>query len=218
MMKKLGGLVKRNGRWVVAFVNQKGGCGKTTLAVSFAALLARQGASVVVVDADPQAAALSWSERAGDEGLGVPVVHLPTKHLTKRLDALSADVIVIDGPAGEAELTGAAIRAADFVVVPMVASGLDMWMTEATIEAIRAIDRPAVIVPNLIKSRRSLTDEIGEAFGTFGLPVLEVRLKDLVEHVKATLAASTIWQYAPSSEAAKQVEAMAREIVVVAHG
>ena len=59
---------------IVALLNQKGGVGKTTLALHLAGAWARQGRRVTLIDADPQSSALDWSEQRTREGLPVPSV------------------------------------------------------------------------------------------------------------------------------------------------
>ena len=54
---------------IVALLNQKGGVGKTTLALHLAGAWARQGLRVTLIDADPQGSALDWSEQRAREGL-----------------------------------------------------------------------------------------------------------------------------------------------------
>ncbi len=84
---------------IISFLNQKGGVGKTTLAVHLATALARRGARVLMVDADPQGSGLDWSaSRTGDPLF--PVIGLPKPTIHRELPTIAADYahVVIDGP------------------------------------------------------------------------------------------------------------------------
>ena len=83
---------------IISFLNQKGGVGKTTLAIHLATVLAERS-RVLLVDADPQGSALDWrAQRAGDSGF--PVVGLPKPTLHRDIGALgeNCDWVVVDGP------------------------------------------------------------------------------------------------------------------------
>jgi chromosome partitioning protein len=75
---------------IISFLNQKGGVGKTTLAIHIAAALAKQGNRLLLVDADPQASALDWSE-ARQENSQLTIIGLPKKTLHKELPSLAND-------------------------------------------------------------------------------------------------------------------------------
>ena len=83
---------------IISFLNQKGGVGKTTLAVHVATALAMDGHRVLLVDGDPQGSALDWSASREIDAL-FPVVGIPKPTIHKELPKLAAnyDFVVIDG-------------------------------------------------------------------------------------------------------------------------
>lgn len=116
-------------RIVLAVVNLKGGTSKTTTAVFLAHALHELGRSVVLVDADPQASALTWKGDA-PEPFPFPVVGMPAKDLHRQLLDLirpEVDAVVIDTPPLD-KGTGivlSALRAATAVVVPMAPTPME---------------------------------------------------------------------------------------------
>jgi chromosome partitioning protein len=103
----------------IAFVNQKGGVGKTTLAINVAGCMARAGLKVLLIDADPQQSALDWAAvRKG--GCPFAIVGMPRPVIHKELPKLEEGYshVVIDSPPSVHQLTQSIVAASDVVVVP----------------------------------------------------------------------------------------------------
>lgn len=135
---------------IVALLNQKGGVGKTTLALHLAGELAIRGARVLVVDADPQGSALDWAEQRSRSGLErrFGVVGLARESLHRETQALAqgTDHLVIDGPPRVTGIARSALLAADLVLVPVQPSPFDCW---ASAEMLRLLEEARVFRPGL---------------------------------------------------------------------
>lgn len=137
---------------VIAVINSKGGVGKTTTAVMLAQALVKYG-SVELWDADSQASASEWWERAEERG------DLPFKYAVANRRTLtkgsSCDYLVIDTPPGDAGIMDAAIDAATFVLIPTSATAIDMDRVWETLDATRGKTR-AVLLTQARKGTKSL--------------------------------------------------------------
>jgi chromosome partitioning protein len=206
---------------VVAVVNQKGGAGKTTLAMLLAGNLAEQGARVLVADADPQNTACRWASA----GAGFPAqvedlsgeagkLH---KHLRKRL--ADYDYIVVDSPpAASAPVTQSALRLADLALVPVIPSPLDLWASlriRAAIEAARAKNPElrARLVVNQAQLNTLLAREVLGMLPEFGIALLAAQLKQRTAYRQcAALGASVAALGARAGIARLEVDALRREV------
>jgi chromosome partitioning protein len=115
--------------------NIKGGVGKTTTAVYLSAVAVERGHEpVMLIDADRQASSAEWLEERPFDG--VTVVEAPSERTLARAMSRHDGLAVIDGPPGDTRLLEAATRAADAVVIPTRAAGVEISPVFRTIELI----------------------------------------------------------------------------------
>ena len=206
---------------IVALLNQKGGVGKTTLALHLAGRWAGKGRRVLVVDADPQGSALDWSEQRAS--LGHPrlfgVLGLPRETLHRELPAIAegVDHVIIDGAPRIAGVARSALLAADLILVPATPSPLDGW---ASAEMLLLLDEARVFRPDLIArmvlnrcaARTVIARETAEAMADQEPPVLSARIGQRVIFAEAAASGQLAYELDPGSLAAAEIAALAAEI------
>jgi chromosome partitioning protein len=206
---------------IVALLNQKGGVGKTTLALHLAGAWALQGRRVTVIDADPQGSALDWSEQRAKEGcprlFGVLGLARDTLHRETPEIARGVDHVVIDGPPRIAGLMRSALLAADLVLVPAQPSPFDGWASGEMLNLIREarIFRPELVarfVLNRYAARTIIARETGDALTEHDPPVLAARIGQRVAFADAARTGQLVFEVENGGAAAREITALAAEI------
>lgn len=203
---------------VIAIVNQKGGAGKTTIALNLAAALADGGARVLLIDADPQHTASDWSavrEKAPPFmliGMPQPVLHRDVPNL-----AADYDYVVIDGPPRNYEVTRSAIAAADLVLIPIQPSGADFWASRETVKLAQEAHafketQKTVLLVSRRKSQTALGRDIREALASFELPLLQTDVPDRIAYAEVMTAGTTMIESQPKGPGANDIRTLLAEI------
>lgn len=202
---------------VIAVLNQKGGAGKTTIATHLARALQLDGAEVLLVDSDPQGSARDWAAVREDQP--VPVVGIDRPTIERDLKSLAKkDFVVIDGAPQAADLAVSAIKAANFILIPVQPSPYDIWATADLVDLVKqrieVTDgklQAAFVVSRAIKGTK-IGAEVSEALSGYGLPVLESRITQRVSYPSTAATGTTVMDADPDSEAAREIFALANEI------
>jgi len=202
---------------IISFLNQKGGVGKTTLATNTAAELAKRGAAVLLVDADPQATASTWAGLREEPTF--QVVTMARDNLHKEVPALAEryDHIVIDGPPRAETIPLSVIASSDLVLMPIEPSGASDWAARDTVAQLnRARQQFPELRAAFVVSRRIGNTVIGrdirEMAAEHGFPVLETSINARVAFAEATTLGKTIQEYAGRSGAAKEIARLVDEL------
>lgn len=202
---------------VLAILNQKGGVGKTTIAIHLATAIARRGRKVLLLDADLQNSALDWA--AAREGQPLfPVVGLPKSSIHKELPTLTEkfDVVVIDGPPRVHDVARSAIMASDLVLIPVQPSPYDVWASK---EIMDLLNEATVYKPNLKKAfvinRKIVNTAIGrdvtDVLAEYPVPVLNTAISQRVAFAESATRGLTVFELDPDMLAAQEMGQLAAE-------
>ena len=204
---------------IVGVLNQKGGVGKTTLSVNLAACLARTGARVLLIDADPQGSSLDWAAARQGEPL-FSVVGFPRATIHKEIAQLGLgyDHIIIDGPPRVTDLARSAIMASDIVVIPVQPSLYDIWAAEEVVKLITEArvykeNIKSVFVVNRKITNTAIGRDVREALAAYPIHVLDASVAQRVVFAEAAAQGQAIFEIDPTGPAVAEMEAVAAELM-----
>ena len=205
---------------VIAILNQKGGVGKTTLALNLAAALAKEGRMVQYIDADPQATALDWNATRTAPSL-FPVVGIPKNTLHKDMPTLASpyDWTFIDGPPLVFDVAKSAIMSSDFVLLPMQPSAFDIWSAKKMVDLVvegqtfkpslkygLAVSRKAANTAISRNFRQSLETAYPDS------TILKAEIGQRVAFVESAAQGLTVIETEPKGSAAAEIQKLLNEI------
>ena len=204
---------------IVGVLNQKAGVGKTTLSDNLAACLARTGARVLLIDADPQGSSLDWAAARQGEPL-FSVVGFPRATIHKEIAQLGLgyDHIIIDGPPRVTDLARSAIMASDIVVIPVQPSPYDIWAAEEVVKLITEArvykeNIKSVFVVNRKITNTAIGRDVREALAAYPIHVLDASVAQRVVFAEAAAQGQAIFEIDPTGPAVAEMEAVAAELM-----
>lgn len=205
----------------IAVANQKGGTGKTTLAVNLAAGFQQRG-KTVLLDADPQGSAGHWARVGGAESGLPPIERVEAAEIRARIkQAAGANrYVLIDCPPHlQSDVLRQVMGAVDLLLIPVQPSPLDLWasidMTAAVLDA--RVGNPglrAFMVLNQLDERNALSRSMHEALAAFEVPALTNGLARRAAFRNAALEGSSVYRLGKRGASAVQdVEAIIEEVL-----
>ena len=203
---------------IIAFLNQKGGVGKTTLSINVAADLAIRGHKVLLIDADKQGSTSTWASLRDDTAF--QVVSLARENMARDALKLAADYefTVIDGPPHAEEIARSCIIASDFVALPIEPSGLSTWASDLTVKQVKeAQEYKETLKCGFVVSRKIGNTVIGRQIREMategGIPILAAEVENRVSFAESLTMGQNIFEWAPKSAAAHEIQSLTQEIL-----
>jgi len=191
----------------IAIISQKGGAGKTTLALHLAAAGQDSGRAALIIDTDPQATASQWAAWRRDAP--PEVIDSPPPRLAAKVQAAmgqGAGLIVIDTPPHADNAARAAVEVADLVLIPCRPSAFDLSAIQTTAKLVQLLKKPAFVVfsagpPNAPR----VYQEAGELVDSYGTPPCPVILPDRAAYRHASAEGRSVMELEPEGKAADEV-------------
>jgi chromosome partitioning protein len=206
---------------VIIFVTQKGGAGKTTLTVNCAVAAVRRNKRVLILDLDAQASAENWyQDREAETPQLVKATSWELPDALARAKTAGFDYVMIDTPGRDEPSTTAAIRAADFCIVPCRPTPVDLKATLPTVDTIKRLAKPAAFVLTQTPPRGERSREAEVGLGMLGM-VCPVRIVARTAYQDAHGAGLGVSEFEPAGKAAAEIAELwnwiTRKMEKVAH-
>jgi len=212
---------------ILSLVSQKGGVGKSSLAVAIAWELRSRGGSVLLVDTDPQATARTAGELAADRGLDGPTTMVLGKDLARPnqlpLIAQKFDHVVLDTPGKLTEVTTPVLMVSDVTLVPIGPSPAELWGNADTVTLVKAAQQSfnlalrAAVVFVRNEPKTVMGNKVRSTLARGELPLFASETTSRVVWKEAMLHGQGVAQYSPKDRAAREVRALVNELLAFAN-
>lgn len=218
---------------VIAFVNQKGGVGKSTLATNAAAIMS-ENYRVVLLDTDEQGSSELWCNARDEDYSENYKVRGFSKHYKKTVNASAVtidlediastcDIVVVDTPGRNEFVSLGVISAANLVIIPLTPGNYSLWSSDATIQliqkvaAIKSNDFAARFLLNR-RDRRKVSGEMEEVLKEYDIPLMKMTIgnRNIYENSSGGLSVLEIGARSASDrEGQREMRELVREIEVL---
>lgn len=203
---------------IITVAQQKGGSGKTTLAVNLAVALHARGHSVALVDTDPQGSMGRWfmermQAQGEDEAMDFSTssawgASYESEKLKKRFD-----YVIIDTPPKIDSDLRPALKVADLVLVPVATSHVDLWATEGVLDLARREKADVLVVLNRSRPNTRLSTEVTEKAQELGASVAQVQISNRVVYAETLGQGLGAMEKARNSPARDEINALTDEVL-----
>jgi chromosome partitioning protein len=203
----------------VAVVNSKGGVGKTTLSAALAVRAARESKRVAMVDLDPQKSLVEWWKRRGRTDS--PQIFEGADTAADAVEALALDGwdwVFLDGPPAFLTVIQEAIEAADFTLIPVKPSTIDLLATQDAVALAREAGAAYLCVFNDVGPKEKVVDKAREVLFNFEVPIAKTEIVHRTSHIVSMTVGKSAAEVnnGRDEKASAEIEALWQEVKAAA--
>jgi chromosome partitioning protein len=195
----------------LAIISQKGGAGKTTLALHLAVAAEIAGKSTAVIDLDPQASATSWKDlRQAQTPAVVSAQAARLQQVLQTAREHGAALAIIDTAPHSESAALAAARQSDLVLIPCRPAILDLKAIGSTVDLAKLAGKEPHVILNAVPPRGTLGEEAAAAILGYNVSVAPVTICHRAAYMHALNAGQTAQEYDPEGKAAEEIKVLYR--------
>ena len=204
---------------IISFSNQKGGSGKTTLAVNLAVLWSNSGYKVAIIDADAQKSLSYWHEARkkyyGNDEAGIDVYPYLASTIIEDVKSIKSkyNFIIIDSPPSINYDTLQVLKSSDRVIVPVQPSPIDLVATIPFLNLVKQERKISAIVLNRVLPRAKLTDAMILRLRYAGAKISRSRISSKVIFAETYSVGRGVVDISVNSDASKEIINLGNEIL-----
>jgi len=204
---------------IISFSNQKGGSGKTTLAVNLAVLWSNSGYKVAIIDADSQKSLTYWHDARkkyyGNDDTGIDVYPYSTSTIIEDVKIIKRkyNFVVIDSPPSITYDTIQVLRSVDKVFVPVQPSPVDLLATIPFLNLVRQERKKSTIILNRVLPRANLTDAMILRLRYAGAKIARSRISSKVIFAETYSVGRGVVDISVTSDASKEIIKLGNDIL-----
>ena len=205
---------------VITIAQQKGGTGKTTLAVHLAlAFIKYHGLKLAIIDTDPQGSLGKWfvirsKKKISNDNLTFKTASLWGAQYESKTLKNDHDIVIIDTPPKIESDARPSIEAADLVLIPLAPSHVDFWATEAIIEIAKKAERKVLIQINRANQRSNLIHKTHEYINSIKVAATKVIIGHRQIYASSMGEGKTAVEKQKKSKAVEEIKKLSEEILL----